>query len=228
MKIVLPIIVIILVLAVIGYFVFQIIQGDSRYIPAEINIPVSKNTNVEIEPVATDVEPVATEPTIEDYELVEPIAEFQKRITKKPFGIYITPEDSPVQPEKFTGYHTAVDVEYSNVLDDVVVKSIADGEVVASKTVSGYGGVVVVEHLLNNETILAIYGHLDNDRSVEKGTDVKQGDTIGYLGEDQTKETDYERRHLHFGIIKGDKIDYAGYVSDEIELEDWYDPMTFY
>jgi hypothetical protein len=33
-------------------------------------------------------------------------------LQKKPFGIYITPENSPVQPENFTGYHTGIDVEY--------------------------------------------------------------------------------------------------------------------
>ncbi|MDP2696011.1 MAG: M23 family metallopeptidase [bacterium] len=221
MKIVIPIIIITLVLAVVGYFVFQIMQGDPRYVAIEINIPVNQNTNLEIEPATA-------EPIAENDILVEPIADFKRRITKKPFGIYITPDDSPVQPEKFSGYHTAVDVEYSNVLDDVLVMTIADGEVVASKTVSGYGGVVVIKHIINNETVLAIYGHLDNSRSAEKGTIVKQGETVGYLGQDQTKETDYERRHLHFGIIKGDKINFAGYVSDESELDGWYDPLIFY
>lgn len=47
--------------------------------------------------------------------IVLPIAEFEKRITKKPFGIYITPQNSPVQPERFTGYHTGVDVEYEDI-----------------------------------------------------------------------------------------------------------------
>src|SRR3990167_7147055 len=38
-----------------------------------------------------------------------PISDWLSRITKKKFGQYITPQTSPVQPERFTGYHTAAD-----------------------------------------------------------------------------------------------------------------------
>ncbi|XOU94232.1 MAG: M23 family metallopeptidase [Candidatus Kerfeldbacteria bacterium] len=216
MKIAIPIIIIILILSVVGYFIFQIMQDDPQYDFTQVYI-TNVNSNIN------------TAPQIEEPIFIEPIAEFQERITKKPFGIYITPDTSPIQPEKFSGYHTAVDVEYPYTISDVPVIAISDGEVVASKTVSGYGGVVIIKHTINdNEEILSIYGHLNDDRSVDKNKYVKQGDVIGYLGKDKTKETDFERRHLHFGIIKGDKINYHGYVDDENELENWYDPILFY
>jgi len=95
-------------------------------------------------------------------EVIEaPIAEFFSRITKKPFGIYITPETSPVQPDRWTGYHTGVDIEYEDIPGDVPVRAIADGEIVLNKFATGYGGVVVIRHNINGQDILALYGHLD-------------------------------------------------------------------
>jgi len=53
--------------------------------------------------------------------LSEPISNTKSRVTKKPFGIYITPQTSPVQPEKFTGYHTGTDFETTSQEADAVV-----------------------------------------------------------------------------------------------------------
>ena len=44
-------------------------------------------------------------------DFIQPTYEFKNRITKKPYGIFITPQTSPVQPDKFTGFHNAVDIE---------------------------------------------------------------------------------------------------------------------
>lgn len=93
--------------------------------------------------------------------LTEPIAEFETRIIKKPFGIYITPQNSPVQPEKFQGYHTGSDIEYEDVDSEVEVFSIANGKVALSRWVSGYGGVIIISHNIEGENILSLYGHLD-------------------------------------------------------------------
>lgn len=217
MKIAIPIIIIILILTVVGYFIFQIIQDNPQYDFTSVYIPINRNTDM------------VTEPAITEIIFIEPVSEFQERITKKPFGIHITPDTSPIQPEKFSGYHTAVDVEFPYTISDVPVVAIADGEVVASKTVSGYGGMVIIKHTINDDkNILSVYGYLDETRSIDKNVDVKQGNIIGYLGKDKTKETDFERRHLHFGIIKGDDIDYRGYINNKDELEAWYDPMNFY
>ncbi|PIX12305.1 hypothetical protein COZ73_00470 [Candidatus Falkowbacteria bacterium CG_4_8_14_3_um_filter_36_11] len=93
--------------------------------------------------------------------MVFPVAEFKSRITKKPFGIYITPKTSPVQPERFQGYHIGVDVEYGDATGTVPVMAIADGQVVFSGWVSGYGGIVIIKHLINNQNYLVLYRHQD-------------------------------------------------------------------
>lgn len=161
--------------------------------------------------------------------LIEPIDDFKTRITKKPFGIYITPQTSPVAPEKFVGLHTAVDVEYVDKPDvDIPVRAITIGEVIKSGTAAGYGGILVIKHNINSKTHAVIYGHLDPKSLVKLGMQVKTGQQIGVLGEGNTSETDGERKHLHFGVRADSTADIRGYVSSKIELLSWLDPLTFF
>lgn len=153
-------------------------------------------------------------------EKVYPILEFKQRINKKPFGIYITSANSPVQPERFSGFHTGVDVEYSDMEGEVKVLAVCDGEIVFSKWVSGYGGTVVLK--CQNNYI--IYGHLKMS-SINKKLKVSKGEQLAVLGENKTRETDFERKHLHFGIHKG-SIDLRGYVQNQEELNEWVDPLS--
>jgi len=168
--------------------------------------------------------PTVPDSTPEPASVVAPVAEFFSRITKKPFGIYITPQNSPVQPERFSGYHTAADIEYADVVGEVPVVAVADGTVVYSGTVNGYGGVVVIRHIINEVTYTGLYGHLDPKSNVANGTQVSAGDQIGILGDGGTAETDGERKHLHFALHRGPSVVLAGYVQSEKELAAWVDP----
>jgi len=153
-----------------------------------------------------------------------PIAEFKQRVTKKSFGDYITPANSPVQPERFSGWHTGVDVEYEDREDEISIKSICDGKIVLSRWVSGYGGTIILNCLISEENYYIIYGHLDPNKIMEIG-EVKQGEILGILGQGYSNETDNERKHLHFGIHKN-SINLRGYVQNESELEEWIDPLN--
>jgi len=102
----------------------------------------------------------------------EPVADFKKRVTKKPFGIYITPQNSPVRPECFSGYHTGADAEYEDVTADVPVFAIADCIVVLSETASGYGGVFMVEFDIDGAKHTALYGHIRPSSLPQKGDQI--------------------------------------------------------
>lgn len=161
--------------------------------------------------------------------LAEPIAEFKSRITKKPFGIYITPQNSPVQPERFSGYHTGTDVEYNDKPDqDIPIYAIADGTVVRSGTASGYGGLLVISHEIQGKNYFAVYGHLDPKSLAPKDKKVTKGEQIGILGEGGTAETDGERKHLHFGIVVKETPDIKGYVQAKEELSGWLNPLELF
>lgn len=172
---------------------------------------------------------VVVETPQEELTLAYPIQNFETGITLKSFGTYITPENSPVQPERFTGYHTGVDVEAGEFTEEVPVFSIADGAVVLARTVSGYGGVVVVQHWFEDEPILALYGHLDMGTvAVSVGDTLTVGQELGVLGEGYSSETDGERKHLHFALIPGETVQLAGYVQSESALSAWLDPVDFF
>jgi murein DD-endopeptidase MepM/ murein hydrolase activator NlpD len=159
---------------------------------------------------------------------VLPLDQAKKRVTKKPFGMFIDKKTSLIQPERFTGYHTGTDFETfpDEAAIDVPVHAICDGMLAMKRTASGYGGVAVESCTLSGEPITVVYGHLrltSVDASV--GTKVSAGDIIGVLGTGYGTETDGERKHLHLGIHKGGMIDITGYVSSSALLSGWTDPV---
>ncbi|MBI2552772.1 M23 family metallopeptidase [Candidatus Uhrbacteria bacterium] len=181
-----------------------------------------------------------------------PIDRAAARVTKKPFGLKVAPENSPVQPERFSGYHTAVDFEVSDEEKDrdVEVRAFCGGTIREKRTADGYGGVVVQECVLGDQAVTVVYGHLKIDPSPppsptrgegekkgespfqegEKegvGEYVAPGDIIGVLGAGGTSETDGERKHLHFGIHKGTRLDLRGYVKSKTELDQWLNPWQY-
>lgn len=160
--------------------------------------------------------------------VVEPTQGFLDRITKKPFGIKIAPSTSPVQPERFSGYHTGADAEYEDTAGEVEVRAIADGTVELAQTADGYGGVVVIAHELDGTTYRTVYGHLDPANLPEVSAELKQNDPIGRLGDGASTETDGERKHLHLALYKGSEPNLKGYVDTETELKDWLDPVSLF
>ena len=160
---------------------------------------------------------------------VLPISNALSRVTKKPFGIYITPKTSPVQPEKFSGYHTGADFEvFDNEKNvDVPIFAICTGKLAMKKYASGYGGVAVQECTTNNNPVTIVYGHLRlSSVKPSAGDNIKAGEQIAVLGTGYSNETDGERKHLHLGIHKGSSTNILGYVQKQSDLSQWIDPLT--
>jgi len=195
---------------------------------------VAKNTPViSNSPAASSSPPEKQVPnnTIQNNQaaLVAPIGQASGRVTKKPFGIFITPQNSPVQPEKFYGYHTGTDFETfpEEQNNDVPIYAITSGKILLKKWASGYGGVLVESGQINNGSVTIIYGHL-NLGSITKnvGDTLDSGEQFSVLGKGYSQETDGERKHLHLGIHKGTGINILGYVNNKSDLGDWIDPMS--
>lgn len=167
--------------------------------------------------------------TCEKENFIAPIDRAGERVTKKPFGIFISPETSPVQPERFSGYHTGTDFEVfaDEVGGEVAVFSICDGKIADKRTVGGYGGFIILECEYKGEPISVIYGHVSLESIVKDiGDTTEKGEVLGVLGEPSRGETDGERKHLHMSILKGDETDIRGYVAREVDLDMWLDPCT--
>lgn len=158
-------------------------------------------------------------------DFVWPLARATERITAKPFGILIDPRTSPVQPERFAGYHTGTDFEaLPDDTQPVVVHAICDGVVRVVQRVRGYGGVVVQECRLGDAPITVVYGHIIQSATTARvGDRVAAGDVLTTLGAPYSTDTDGERQHLHLGIHKTDAIVFAGYVPRADQLTAWMD-----
>lgn len=164
---------------------------------------------------------------IKTSEFLSPIERAGERVTKKPFGIFIDPATSPVQPERFRGYHTGTDFETfpEEAMSDVPVRAICSGSLLVKRFATGYGGVVVESCTNKDEPITVVYGHMRlTSIKAAVGEKIAVGDVIGVLGTGRSQETDGERKHLHLGIHRGSAIDIRGYVASKQELGAWIDP----
>jgi hypothetical protein len=161
-------------------------------------------------------------------DIIAPISRATERVTKKPFGLFVTPQESPVTPEKFRGYHVGVDFEIfpEEEKADVTIVAICTGPLKLKKWASGYGGVAVQECMINEQIATVIYGHLALHSIVHTAHEnIRQGERIGILGAGFSEETDGERKHLHLGIHNGTQIDIRGYVQLSAEMSQWQDPL---
>ncbi len=172
----------------------------------------------------------ATKPIINSSQLTLPLDAALERATKKPFGIYITPKNSPVNPEKFTGYHTGVDFEIKPGEEnkDITVSAVCAGRLLLKKYASGYGGVAIESCELDNQAVTIIYGHLKlSSINPKAGQEIAAGQTLGILGKGYSNETDGERKHLHLGIHKGAAMNLLGYVQDKKLLDGWLNALDY-
>ncbi len=123
------------------------------------------------------------------------------------FGKYLWYDKWPVDGKYYNIYHAGEDLKAEPLTP---VYAIANGRVVWDTPVSGYGQVLVIEHILpDNVKLASIYGHLsktvnsqgDFRIKVFKNQDVIKGQLIGYTGYES--EIDEGKPHLHFGLMKG-------------------------
>ncbi len=199
-----------------------------------VNVLENNNTPEESSPAITDIASTTSNQadSVPVTTLTAPLSSARERVTKKPFGIKISPQDSPVSPEKFSGYHTGVDFEILPGEEEleIPVAAICSGPIIfKSASVSGYGGVMAQRCELEEETVTVIYGHLKFSTDTPKvDSPLEAGETLAILGKGYSSETDGERKHLHLGIYKGGQGSYLlGYVKSESALSAWFNILDF-
>lgn len=162
---------------------------------------------------------------------VPPLDDALNRPTPLSFGLRVTPDpaENPIDPpERFEGYHTALDYEISEgeLEEDVPVYAICRGNVVYSGFAEGYGGLLVHRCRIDGQDVTVLYGHLALEGLPSEGVTVKQGERIGILAPADSYASGGTRKHLHLGIHKGRELDVRGYVQTEEELREFVDPAT--
>jgi hypothetical protein len=157
-------------------------------------------------------------------EVILPVEDYAARANLKVFGEYIQ--------DRFRGYHAADDVEFTDeasIKREIPVVAMADGKVTLVQFVSGYGGLIKADHVIDGKTYHALYGHVDlGSAKVKKGDMVGKGQFLAHLGDHTSKETDGERKHLHFGLYEGVDERVNGYEPSATGLKRWINPTTFF
>lgn len=162
--------------------------------------------------------------------LTYPVERGSERVAKKFFGTFVSPERSPISPERFYGYHAGVDFETfpEEQTKDVWVYAACGGSLILKKQAPGYGGVAAQSCALDDEPVTIVYGHLRlASISLALGSALERGDKIGALGTGYSAETDGERKHLHFAIHSGGAINLLGYVRQKEDLGAWKNPLKY-
>lgn len=95
--------------------------------------------------------------------------------------------------------HSGIDIKADKTS---VVKASADGKVKSIKNDPRYGLSIIIEHQNGYETL---YSNLLTSEFVEVGEEVKQGQSIGTVGNTATFEI-LDEPHLHFEIAKDGEI----------------------
>lgn len=95
--------------------------------------------------------------------------------------------------------HLGIDIKADKTS---VVKASADGKVKSIKNDPRYGLSIIIEHQNGYETL---YANLLTSEFVEVGEEVKQGQSIGTVGNTATFEI-LDEPHLHFEITKDGEI----------------------
>lgn len=160
--------------------------------------------------------------------LTLPMSNAKARLTKKFFGTFVTPKNSPVSEERFTGYHTGLDFETFPEEQNtaVSVKVICSGKLLQKGYAKGYGGYAVQACNINSQTVTVVYGHLRQLSIKPNPNDLlNEGSALAVLGTGFSAETDGERKHLHLSIHKGAAVNIKGYVQNKIDLVNWLDPQ---
>lgn len=160
----------------------------------------------------------------------EPMKNALARVNKKPFGLYVSPDNSPVNPEHFTGYHTGVDFETTagEQNQDVDVYVICSGPLISKTTATGYGGIAVQSCKIDGQSVTVVYGHIRlSSVSAKTGDQLAAGDHLAVLGTTYSAETGDERKHLHLGIHKGNSVNILGYAQRESDLSQWLNVAAY-
>lgn len=161
-----------------------------------------------------------------------PMDDAEERPKLLTFGLYVTPdpENNPIDPpERFTGYHTALDLEILPGEEDaeVAVYAACAGKILTAASAEGYGGVVVQSCTLDGQDVTVLYGHVEpRSLQVRPGDAVETGTRIALLAAGHSMGSDGNRKHLHFGIHRGTRIDYLGYLQTPDRLPEFVDPIT--
>lgn len=127
-------------------------------------------------------------------------AESSRVVFPVPAGTWVLtseygPRVHPISGE--SSFHTGTDFAAP---DGTPILAAADGTVTVAEFSGGYGGLIVIEHTLDGQTVATAYGHMwETGIHVQPGDTVTAGQHIGDIGSSGNSTGP----HLHFEVRHG-------------------------
>lgn len=131
---------------------------------------------------------------------VQTVAESSRVVFPVPAGTWVLtseygPRVHPISGE--SSFHTGTDFAAP---DGTPILAAADGTVTVAEFSGGYGGLIVIEHALDGQTVATAYGHMwETGIHVQPGDTVTAGQHIGDIGSSGNSTGP----HLHFEVRHG-------------------------
>ena len=92
------------------------------------------------------------------------------------------------------------------------IVAVASGTVVEARPASGYGKFVVIEHIVNGQTVTSEYGHISR-WIVNRNQVVKQGQVIAYSGNEGYSQGPHLHLTIRIGKYRGKAVDPRNYLN---------------
>ena len=128
-------------------------------------------------------------------------AESSRVVFPLPEGTWVKTDDFGPRIHPITGehsFHTGLDL---GAADGTPILAAADGVVTVAEFSGGYGGLIVIEHTIDGQTVATAYAHMwQSGIHVHVGDRVQAGQHIGDVGSSGMSTG----AHLHFEVRPGD------------------------